>query len=48
MRASAFLTSGVLVLASLVTIGWTIRVGHSGAEATWSAVIESTDRTQGS
>lgn len=37
----------VLVVASLVAIGWTIRVGHSGAEATWSAVIESTNRTQG-
>lgn len=34
----------VLFLASAFAIYWTIRVGHSGAEATWSGVIERTDR----
>lgn len=33
-----------LVVVSLVAIGWTIRVGHTGAEAAWSDVIQSTSR----
>ncbi len=32
----------VLVVASLAALFWTIRVGHTGAEATWSAIIENT------
>lgn len=34
----------LLVVVSLVAIGWTIRVGHTGAEATWSAIIDNTSR----
>lgn len=34
----------VLVVAAAVSIGWTIRVGHTGAEATWSSVITNTSR----
>ena len=34
----------LLLLASAFAILWTIRVGHSGAEAVWSDIIESTDR----
>ncbi len=34
----------LLLLASAFAILWTIRVGHSGAEAVWSDVIERTDR----
>jgi cell division protein FtsW (lipid II flippase) len=34
----------LLLLASAFAILWTIRVGHSGAEAVWSDVVESTDR----
>ncbi len=34
----------VLLAASAFAIFWTIRVGHSGAEAVWSDVIERTDR----
>jgi uncharacterized membrane protein YidH (DUF202 family) len=34
----------VLVVASIFAIYWTIRVGHSGAEATWSGVVERTNR----
>jgi uncharacterized membrane protein len=34
----------LLVLASAFAIYWTVRVGHSGAEATWSGVMERTDR----
>ena len=33
----------LLVLASAFAIYWTIRVGHSGAEVTWSGVVERTD-----
>lgn len=32
----------VMILASLGALYWTIRVGHTGAVATWSAVIENT------
>jgi hypothetical protein len=32
----------LLVLASAFALWWTIRVGHSGAEATWGSVIENT------
>lgn len=32
----------VLILAAVLTTWWTIRVGHSGAEATWSAVVQNT------
>ncbi len=34
----------VLFAASVFAIYWTIRVGHSGAEAVWSDVVPSTDR----
>jgi protein-S-isoprenylcysteine O-methyltransferase Ste14 len=34
----------LLFLASLFAVYWTIRVGHSGAEATWAGVVERTDR----
>jgi uncharacterized membrane protein len=34
----------LLIAASAFAIYWTIRVGHSGAEVTWSTVIEDTDR----
>ena len=34
----------VLFAASIFAIYWTIRVGHSGAEAVWSDVVPSTDR----
>lgn len=33
----------VVVLASLFTLWWTIRVGDSGANAVWSGIIESTN-----
>ena len=33
----------LLFLASVFAIYWTIRVGHSGAEATWAGVVERTD-----
>ncbi len=33
----------VLFLASVFAIYWTIRVGHSGAEAVWSGVVKGTD-----
>lgn len=33
----------LLFLASAFAIYWTIRVGHSGAEATWAGVVERTD-----
>ena len=36
----------LLVLASLFALWWTIRVGHSGAEATWGSVIENTELGQ--
>jgi uncharacterized membrane protein len=32
----------VVVLASLVALFWTFRVGHTGAEAVWTSVIENT------
>lgn len=31
-----------VVVAAIAATWWTIRVGHSGAEATWKAVIENT------
>lgn len=33
----------VMILVSLLAIFWTIRVGHTGAEAAWSAIIENTN-----
>ena len=32
----------VLIVAALVLTGWTVRTGHSGAEATWKAIVENT------
>jgi uncharacterized membrane protein YidH (DUF202 family) len=32
----------LLVLASAFAVYWTFRVGHSGAEATWSGVVKGT------
>ena len=32
----------VVIVAALITIGWTIRTGHSGAEASWKAIIDNT------
>ena len=32
----------VVIVAALITTGWTIRTGHSGAEATWKAIIDNT------
>ena len=32
----------IMILASLVALYWTIRVGHTGAVAAWSAIIENT------
>jgi uncharacterized membrane protein len=34
--------AALLVVASVVAVFWTVRTGHTGAEATWSAVIENT------
>lgn len=31
-----------VVVASILALWWTIRVGHSGSEASWKAVIENT------
>ena len=31
-----------VIVAALVLTGWTIRTGHSGAEATWKSIIENT------
>lgn len=33
-----------VVVAAILAVWWTIRVGHSGAEATWKAVIDNTTR----
>lgn len=35
----------LLVLVAAAAVLWTVRTGHSGAEATWSAVVESTRPT---
>jgi hypothetical protein len=32
----------VVIVASLILVGWTIRTGHTGAEATWKAIIDNT------
>ena len=32
----------VVIVAALILTGWTIRTGHSGAEATWKSIIENT------
>lgn len=32
----------VVIVAALILIGWTIRTGHTGAEATWKAIIDNT------
>ncbi|MFM1967068.1 MAG: hypothetical protein RL134_2793 [Actinomycetota bacterium] len=32
----------VVIAAALVLTGWTIRTGHSGAEATWKSIVENT------
>lgn len=32
----------VLLVVAVLTTWWTIRVGHTGAESTWSAIIENT------
>jgi hypothetical protein len=33
----------VVIIAALAVTGWTVRVGHSGAEASWKTIIENTD-----
>ena len=30
------------VFAALITTGWTIRTGHTGAESVWKAIIDNT------
>lgn len=35
----------VVVIAALVAIVWTVRVGHSGAEAVWGPIVQSTTPT---
>lgn len=32
----------VVIVASLAVTGWTIRTGHTGAEATWKAIVDNT------
>ena len=32
----------IVIVAALVVTGWTIRAGHTGAEATWKAIVENT------
>ena len=32
----------VVIAAALILTGWTIRTGHSGAEAAWKSIIENT------
>lgn len=32
----------VVIIAALILTGWTIRTGHSGAEATWKSIVENT------
>jgi uncharacterized membrane protein len=44
-RPAGVILLAILLLATAVfAIYWTIRVGHSGAEAVWGTVVESTDR----
>jgi uncharacterized membrane protein len=38
--------AALLILVSLFALWWNIRVGHSGAEATWGSVIENTSLGQ--
>ena len=33
----------ICIIAALVVTGWTIRTGHSGAEATWKAIVDNTE-----
>lgn len=37
----------VVIAAALLTTLWTIRVGHSGSEAVWSKVVQSTTPSSG-
>lgn len=32
----------LVIAAALIVTGWTIRTGHSGAEATWKAIVDNT------
>lgn len=32
----------VVIVAALIVTGWTIRTGHSGAEASWKAIVDNT------
>jgi len=32
----------VVIAAALITTGWTIRTGHTGAESVWKAIIDNT------
>lgn len=32
----------VVIVAALILTGWTVRTGHTGAEATWKAIVENT------
>lgn len=32
----------LMVIAAAVAVFWTVRTGHTGAEATWSAIVENT------
>lgn len=32
----------VVIAAALITAGWTLRTGHTGAEAVWQAIVDNT------
>ena len=32
----------VVIAAALITAGWTVRTGHTGAEAVWQAIVDNT------
>lgn len=32
----------IVIAAALITAGWTVRTGHTGAEAVWQAIVDNT------
>ena len=37
-------TAAVSVAAAVLAIWWTVRVGHSGAQAVWQGIVQSTNK----
>ena len=43
-RAISGVVGVITVVAAVLAIWWTVRVGHSGAQAVWQGIVQSTNK----